>query len=139
MAALQFAHQPGHRLGLRGHAAAHVIVDTGSVRHFGQRGVQTLSEFRHWGAGMPSVGAGSRIHRHVQDDRLAGLMGLAGKRTGMRGIRHDRHGYRAGQGQGTAITRAALAQVVDDYAHVRLARLGGCRECGAAQQVQQGT
>ena len=134
VAPLQLCHQPGHGLGLGGHAAAHMIVDAGGEGHFGQGGIQAAGELFDRGAWVPGVRAGGRVHGHVQDHRAPGFVGLAGEVGGMGRIGHDSHRDRARQGEGAAVALAALAQVVDDDAHVGLGRR---RMGGAGQQAEQ--
>ncbi len=122
---LQVRHQPGHGLGLGGHAAAHVVVDPAGIRHGSERGVEALAQFFDGQLRMPGERPGGRVHGHVQHDQFAGTMGFAGEFGGVGRVRHDRGGDRAGEGQYPAIPGQVLPQVVDDQAQVGLVRWSG--------------
>ncbi|RMQ21784.1 hypothetical protein ALQ08_05072 [Pseudomonas syringae pv. delphinii] len=122
MAPLQFGHQPGHGDRLGGHAAAHVVIDTGGIRHFQQRGIQTAFQFRQGQFGVPGVRTGRGVHWHVQNHRFTGAVSLAGKLGGVWRVRHDRQRDRAWERQGTAVAHRVLTQIVDDQGEVGFRR-----------------
>ena len=89
------------------------------------------------GAWVPGVGAGGRVHGHVQDDNLAGAVRLAGEFGGVGGVGHDRGRHRAGQAQHATIPGQVLPQVVDDKGQVGFVGFAGRGRLGDPCQAAQ--
>ena len=119
-----------------------MVVDTAGVGHGLEGSVEAFFKFVDRQVGVPGKRARSRVHRHVQDDNFAGLVGFAGKFGSVRGVGHDGSGDGAGQGQNTAITGQVLPQVINDQAQISLVRCcvmrGRRRMGGTGQAAKQG-
>ena len=97
-----------------------MVIDATGVGHGLERSAETLCQFGDGQVRVPSERAGGRVHGHVQDHDLAGLVSFTGKFGGVRGVGHHRGRHRARKGQYPAIAGQVLPQIVDDQAQVSL-------------------